>query len=382
MKPARDATKPHRELTVLTVVGARPQFIKASAVSDAFRRMKVVREVVVNTGQHYDTLMADVFFAELQIPPPNYNLEVGSGSHAVQTAKILERVEAVLLDEKPDCVLVYGDTNTTIGAALAAAKLHISVVHIEAGLRSFNRCMPEEINRVVTDHLSDLLFPPCNAAAAQLTAEGIAAGRIFQLGDVMYDVVLRHREEMRKREGLLTRLGVYDRDYVLCTVHRAENTNDLAKLSNIVGGLERLSAEIPVIFPVHPRTKKAMATCGLNERRRSRLRTIDPLGYIDMAVLQSHAAVVATDSGGVQKEAFFLGTPCVTLRDETEWTELVDLGWNRLVPPISSEAVADGIRASIGQRGVNAVYPYGDGMASEKISNAILMRYRKRLLVS
>jgi UDP-GlcNAc3NAcA epimerase len=377
MKPARGETQSHRQLTVLTVIGARPQFIKASAVSDAFRRMKGVREIVVNTGQHYDTLMADVFFAELQIPPPNYNLEVGSGSHAVQTARILERVEAVLLEERPDCVLVYGDTNTTIAAALAAAKLHIPVAHIEAGLRSFNRCMPEEINRVVTDHLSDLLFPPCNGAAAQLTAEGIAADRIFQLGDVMYDVALRHREEMRKREGLLTRLGVYDRDYVLCTVHRAENTNDPAKLRNIVGGLERISAEIPVIFPVHPRTKKAMSTCGMNERRSSRLRTIDPLGYIDMAVLQSHAAVVATDSGGVQKEAFFFGTPCVTLRDETEWTELVDLGWNRLVSPVSSEAVADGIRESIGKRGITAIYPYGDGLAAEKISSAILMRYRK-----
>jgi UDP-GlcNAc3NAcA epimerase len=326
---------------------------------------------MINTGQHYDARMSDVFLQELRMGAPDYNLEVGSGTQAVQTARILERTEEILMRERPQAVIVYGDTNSTLGGALAAAKLHIPVVHVEAGLRSFNRRMPEELNRIVTDHLSDLLLAPSEAPKARLLQEGIPPERIAVVGDVMYDAVLAHVGLSERHSTALQRLELSPQDYVLCTIHRAENTDDPARLRNLIQALERVSRRLSVVFPVHPRSRKALESCGLRSQCEGRLQLIEPVGYLDMIALERHATVVATDSGGVQKEAFFLGVPCVTLRNETEWTELVTTGWNRLVPPDGSVDIAEAIFSSIGRTGQRSVQPYGDGKAAARIRVAV-----------
>jgi len=356
-------------MKVVSVFGARPQFVKAALVSRQFRRCEV-QEVAINTGQHYDELMSDVFLRELQMTTPDYNLEVGSATHAVQTARILERTEEVLIQEQPDAVIVYGDTNSTVGGSLAAAKLHIPVVHVEAGLRSFNRRMPEELNRIVTDHLSDLLLAPSVAAAARLLDEGIPKSKVTIVGDIMYDAVLAHLD-LAERSTLLKRLSLETQGYVLCTVHRAENTDDPQRLSRLVQALTTVSGYLPVVFPVHPRSRKAMEFSGLKVTSEGRLLLIDPVGYLDMLALERNAAVVSTDSGGVQKEAFFLGVPCVTLRNETEWTELVDAGWNTLAPPDGSVDISGMILSAVGRKGLPGVQPYGDGNAAKKICAAV-----------
>jgi UDP-GlcNAc3NAcA epimerase len=358
-------------MKIVTVIGARPQFIKAAAVTRVLRQAAGLDEILVHTGQHYDDNMSDVFFAELEIPRPRYHLGIGSGPHGAQTGRMLEAIERVLLEEKPDAVLVYGDTNSTLAGALAAAKLHVPIAHVEAGLRSFNRRMPEEVNRVLTDHLSAWLFAPTEDAAHNLAHEGIAPDRVHLVGDVMYDAALYYGA--RARVDSLDRLGVRPGAYVLTTIHRAENTDVPARLRGLFEGLSAVAAEVPVVLPLHPRTRAVLQRERLLETYGRRLRLCDPVGYLEMVALEKHARLIATDSGGVQKEAFFYRVPCVTLREETEWVELVRLGWNRLVPPHDAEAVRSGVLASL--EGPEAAEPpaelYGGGKAAASIAELL-----------
>jgi UDP-GlcNAc3NAcA epimerase len=314
-------------MKVASIVGARPQFIKCAPVSRELR--KVATEVLIHTGQHYDDNMSAVFFHDLDIPQPDYNLGVGSAPQGAQTGEMLKRIEAVLSEERPDYVLVYGDTNSTLAGALAAAKLHLPVAHVEAGLRSFNRGMPEEINRVVTDHLSMLLFCPTKTAVDNLAREGITKG-VHLVGDVMYDALCDNIEIAERTSKILEQLELDPREYLLATVHRAENTDQTKNLHNIVSAFVALAESGQrIVFAVHPRTRKRLDTS--DGKGHPNLRLIDPVSYLDMLILEKHARVILTDSGGVQKEAFWFRTPCVTLRDETEWVETVESGWNVLV---------------------------------------------------
>lgn len=351
---------------VITIIGARPQFIKASVVSRAIAQTLGLQEMLVHTGQHFDANMSAVFFSELGMLPPAYNLEIHGGGHGEMTGRMLIEIERVLQTEKPDAVLVYGDTNSTLAGALAAAKLQIPVAHIEAGLRSFNLAMPEEINRILTDRISHWLFTPTDAAKAHLESEGVSPSRIAAVGDVMYDVALHQGAQVQAEGRILGQLGLQPRSYVLATVHRAENTDDPHRLAAIVTALERVAAQCPVVWPLHPRTRAILGRGGQLESLSKSIHLIDPVGYLDMVQLEKFAAVIATDSGGVQKEAFFYRVPCVTLRDETEWVELVEAGWNRLAPPLSPETVSAAILQAIGTRGSN-MQPYGDGDAAKRI---------------
>ncbi len=353
-------------MKIVSIVGARPQFIKAAPVSRVLRRQHT--EVLVHTGQHYDDAMSAVFFEELDIPMPDYNLGVGSGPHGAQTGEMLARIEEVLLAEKPDWALVYGDTNSTLAGALAAAKLHIPVAHVEAGLRSFNRAMPEEINRVVADHLSDLLLCPSQTAVNNLTAEGIARG-VHLVGDVMADALALATERSRSHSGVLARLGLAERSYLLATVHRAENTDDPACLRNILAAFTELDETI--VFPLHPRTRKVLENEGILSNLQSaicNLQLIDPLGYLDMVRLEQSARMILTDSGGMQKEAYWSGVPCVTLRDETEWVETVEAGWNVLVGADMARIV-QAVRSFTPPAARPALY--GDGRAAERIATVL-----------
>jgi len=350
---------------IVSIVGARPQFIKAAVVSRTLRSEESVSEILLHTGQHYDANMSKVFFRELDIPQPDYHLGIGGGSHGQNTGRMLEAIEEVLLQEQPDWVLVYGDTDSTLAGALAAVKQHFPVAHVEAGLRSFNRSMPEEINRVLTDHAADLLFAPTQMAVANLRQEGLPAKRIALVGDVMYDAALYYAARAEQRSQILTLLGLASRGYALATVHRAENTDDPIRLRTIVAALERVAREIPVVLPLHPRTRKALEAHGLWKGIQD-VRLIDPVGYLDMVMLEKHARLIVTDSGGVQKEAFFHQVPCVTLRAETEWVELVETGWNILYPPLSVEAVWQGILSRLDRPG-RQIKLYGDGQTAEKI---------------
>ncbi|MGB9889820.1 MAG: non-hydrolyzing UDP-N-acetylglucosamine 2-epimerase [Anaerolineae bacterium] len=351
-------------MRIASVVGARPQFIKAAPVSRALQAAGY-GEILVHTGQHYNYEMSQVFFDELGLKAPDYHLGVGSGTHGYQTGEMLKRVEEVLLKEKPDLVMVYGDTNTTLAGALAAAKLHIPVAHVEAGLRSFNRRMPEEINRVLTDHVSDLLFCPTQTAVENLRREGITEG-VHRVGDVMYDAALLYLDLAERKSRILERLDLAPRSYALATVHRAENTDDLERLRAIFEGLGRIGREgLPVILPLHPRTRKQVEAMGFHS---DSVQLMEPVSYLDMLVLEKNARVILTDSGGVQKEAFFFRVPCVTLREETEWVETVEAGWNVLVG-CDPERI---VRAALEARpGVESVWPYGDGRAAERIVNLV-----------
>jgi len=353
-------------MNVLTVVGARPQFIKAAPVSRALADARI-DEVLVHTGQHYDAQMSGRFFDELGMAAPVVNLEVGSGLHGEQTARMLIGLERQMLDRRPDWVLVYGDTNSTLAGALAAAKLHIPVAHVEAGLRSFNRRMPEEINRIVTDAVSTLLFAPTDLACDNLRREGVPEARICATGDVMLDATLHFGPRARQESSIVERLGLTAGQYVLATIHRAENTDDPARLGAIVKGLVDVSATRRVVFPVHPRTRSSLEQAGIGT---AGLDIVEPLGFLDMLRLEMDAAVIATDSGGVQKEAFFHRVPCVTLREETEWMELVASGWNRLVPPRNSADIAAAVLAAAGCLGQD-VSPYGHGAAADVIARAL-----------
>jgi UDP-GlcNAc3NAcA epimerase len=352
-------------MRIVTVVGARPQFIKAAAVSRVIRDQYAdhITEVLVHTGQHFDENMSQVFFDQLDIPRPQYNLEISGGSHAAMTGRMLEAIENVFTKEKPDWVLVYGDTNSTLAAALAAAKIHIPVAHVEAGLRSFNMRMPEEINRILTDRISTLLFCPTDTAVANLRAEGMTQG-VQNTGDVMYDVALFYKDKAKLKSKCLKTLGLKEGKFALATCHRAENTDNLDRLKEILDGLNEISSSLPVIFPVHPRTRKLVKKFGLEKKLES-LRVTDPLPFLDMIALEQAARVILTDSGGVQKEAFFYKVPCITMRDETEWVETVRLGWNT-VAGASRDRILSAAFLPI-RRHVEVPLPYGDGKASEKI---------------
>lgn len=360
-------------LRVASVVGARPQFVKAAVVSRAVRS-RGVEESLVHTGQHYDEAMSRLFFDELEIPEPDHNLGVGSGPHGEQTGRMLAGLEEVFIKDPPDWVVVFGDTNTTLAAALAAAKLHIPVAHVEAGLRSFNRRMPEEINRILTDHASDLLLAPTETAVEFLRREGLSGEHVQWVGDVMYDASLFYREKASERDSILERMGLEAGRYGLVTVHRAESTDEPARLKAILDGLALVGEELPLVLPLHPRTREAIRSMGIEPTRLENVRVLEPVGYLEMIQLEEGASIIVTDSGGVQKEAFFFRVPCVTLRGETEWTELVDLGWNELVPPDDPRTVAERIVANVGRRGREAE-PYGEGRAGEKIAEVLCRRF-------
>jgi UDP-GlcNAc3NAcA epimerase len=340
---------------VFSVVGARPQFIKAAPVERAFQQSAVSNSYLVHTGQHYDTNMSDVFFDELRIPAPSFKLNISGGSHGQMTGRMLEALDQLFIAEKPDGVLVYGDTNSTLAAALAASKLSIPVFHVEAGLRSFNRVMPEEINRVLTDHVSDLLFCPTETAVTNLRREGLLKG-VHAIGDVMQDATQQAAARANEVSTIVKDLGLEGTPYVLCTIHRAENTNDLSRLRELLDYVRATAGTRPIVFPVHPRTRKICEEAGIGL---DGFMPIDPAGYLDLQRLINGCELVCCDSGGLQKEAYFHRRPCVTLRDETEWVETIDAGWNRLwrTPEYTAprREIAD----------------YGDGHAAERIVERI-----------
>lgn len=359
---------------IATVVGARPQFVKAAALSRIVAADGALRESLIHTGQHYDPELSDVFFAELQIPPPKLSLGVGSASHGAQTGEMLIRLERALEELRPDVVLLYGDTNSTLAGGLAAAKLQIPIAHVEAGLRSYNRAMPEEINRVLVDHLSALLFCPTTAAVANLAKEGVRGG-VSHVGDVMYDLALRIAPIAEQRAVLRgdprLRAG-----YAVATIHRAENTDSPDRLRSIVEGLRLVAKDRALVLPVHPRTRAKLAAGGIDL---GEIVALDPLGFIDMTYLVRHASVVVTDSGGLQKEAYFHSIPCVTVRDETEWVETVTAGWNRLVGADDPTALAREVeRAATAPRPNTTISEYGDGNACAAIVAAIRASIRGR----
>ena len=358
-------------MKIVTVIGARPQFVKAAALGSLLSSMEGIDEHLLHTGQHFDDNMSALFFRELGIAAPRWNLGLSGGPHGAMTGAQLAGIEAVLMNERPDAVLLYGDTNSTLAGALAAAKLHIPVAHVEAGLRSFNRRMPEEINRVLTDHLSQWLFAPTEAAVINLQREGIADALTHQVGDVMYDAALHFSAIANARVDRPPVLAALSgRPFVLATVHRAENTDEPQRLHTILEAFIALSEEIEVVWPLHPRTRGVLARLGLNTNSGTGLHCIEPLGYLDMIQMEQSAQMIVTDSGGVQKEAFFFGKPCVTLRDETEWIELVEAGWNRLAPPTSAAALQTAFRATLGTTG-KAIEPYGRGDAARRIADIL-----------
>lgn len=382
-------------MNIVTVVGARPQFVKAAALSRAFAHVPGLREVIIHTGQHYDENMSEVFFREMGIPAPDHRLHVGSGSHGAMTGRMLEKIESVLLAEKPDCVLVYGDTNSTLAGALAAAKLHIPMVHVEAGLRSFDMCMPEEINRRLTDQISQILFCPTPVAVDHLRAEGVAhATRCFNLvsgeamftdgctppprpafaeapvalltGDIMQDAALHYAAESQERATVYPRIsGSLGKTFALATIHRAENTDDPARLSGLLEGLARVGQTLPVALPLHPRTKARLEQHGLCLP--ASVIPFEPVGYFDMLELLKHCSLVLTDSGGLQKEAYFFSRPCVTLRERTEWVELVDSGTN-LLAGCDPQAIAKAAATLLAHCPQFDQTLYGGGTAAERMA--------------
>lgn len=356
-------------MKILTVIGARPQFIKASVVSMELQNR--CDEVLVHTGQHYDANMSDIFFNELGIPKPSYNLNVGSGSHGKQTGEMLEKIEEVIFKENPDIMMVYGDTNSTIAGALAASKLHIPVAHVEAGLRSYNMHMPEEQNRILTDHISSWLLCPTETAVKNLAKEG-KTDNVYNVGDVMLDSVLHFlkvAESKPDKTEIFDNLGIEKGNYRLATLHRAETTDGgTDTLKAVFAAFEQLP-EI-VVFPVHPRTRK-LAQQALAEGGFKRIKLIDPVGYLEMLLLTSNACQVLTDSGGLQKEAWFMKTPCVTLRTETEWVETLEGGWNVLAS-LNTEDILDKALNTKADMSARDKMPFGDGNASKKIADLLL----------
>lgn len=354
-------------MKIISIVGARPEFIQSSPVSQALKDNHH-QEILVHTGQHYDYKMSQTFFDELGIPTPDYNLEAGSGTHARQTAEILIRLEEVLLAEKPDLVIIRGDTNSTIAGALAASKLHIPLAHIEAGERSYNRAMPEEINRLMADAVSDLHFCASQTAVGHLAMEGICSS-VHWVGDVMYDAMLRNRPLAREKSKIIQRLGLTPKQYALVTIHRSATTDNPDHLAQVVSTLNQAGESI--VFPIHPRTRNALLRSGASLSEHVCL--IEPVGYYDMMVLEENARLIATDSGGVQREAYFMTVPCLTLREETEWVETVQVGWNKLVGIQSSQALAQWFAFQ-----PPAEHPpiFGDGNAAQKIAGIITDKVR------
>lgn len=357
-------------MKILTIIGARPQFIKACMLSRVFQEKDRITEVLVHTGQHYDKNMSTIFFDQLKIPKPDYYLGIGSGSHGKQTAKMLMEIEEVMTSEKPDIILVYGDTNSTLAGSLAASKLHIPIAHVEAGLRSFNKKMPEEINRLLTDHLSNWLFCPTEAAVTNLKHEGIEKG-VHLTGDIMYDAVLHYKNMALDQSTILSRLNLTPKDYYLTTIHRAENTDNPNHLKTLLTVLAQLDKT--VVLPLHPRTKKKMEDWNLRHLLSSpHIKTIEPLDYFDMLTLESQARIILTDSGGVQKEAYMLKVPCITLREETEWVETIQAKWNTLAGASNPQTILK----AVSETKEPNTYPtlFGAGNTSEKIYN-ILCKY-------
>lgn len=362
-------------MKIATIIGARPQFIKAATISRCIAEhnrknlSSVIKEIIVHTGQHYDDGMSDIFFRELEIPKPNYNLNIGSGSHGWQTGQMLMAIEDVLIKEKPDRVLIYGDTNSTLAGALAATKLHVPIAHVEAGLRSFNRRMPEEINRIVTDMLSNLLLCPSQIAVNNLAAEGVTEG-VMITGDVMADALQFAAKKASANSDILARLGLQPQGYLLVTIHRAENTDDLDRLGNILSALSQLAEKEAVVLPIHPRTKKILEdNSSLHFRLNPSLKIIDPVGYFEIIGLEKSARLLLTDSGGMQKEAYWLNVPCITLRDETEWIETVEMGWN-ILTGADRERIIETVRTFK----TPCEHPplYGDGKAATYCVKALL----------
>jgi UDP-GlcNAc3NAcA epimerase len=361
-------------MKILTVLGARPQFIKAAAVSRAITKHraadnKEIEEIIVHTGQHYDANMSDIFFDELEIPKPNYRLECGGVGHGCMTGQMLERIEKIILTEKPNWVLVYGDTNSTLAGALAASKMHIPVAHVEAGLRSYNMAMPEEINRVLTDRVSNYLFCPTDTAVQNLKKEGFPhptttkeVQKIFQIGDVMYDATLFYRERAKKQVSL-NRWNLEDKEFALCTIHRAENTDEPSRLKSIFQALHQINKKVPVILPMHPRTKKIIEKSSFSNLL-TNLKIVEPLSYLETQRLEMDAKAILTDSGGMQKEAYFHKIPCITFRDETEWVETVNSGWNTLVGA-STEKILKAVDESTIP--TEQILCYGDGHSACKM---------------
>ena len=362
-------------MKILTVMGARPQFIKAAVISRELRGRNGMQEILVHTGQHFDRNMSDVFFEELEIPPPDYHLGIGGGTHGQNTGRMIEAVEKVLLDEKPDWVLVYGDTDSTLAGGLAAVKLHIPLAHVEAGLRSFNRKMPEELNRILTDHSADLLFAPTEAAVRNLSKENIQGEKVCNVGDVLYDASIYYGEKAEKSSNILKKLNLDSKKYILATLHRQENVDDRIRFRNILDGFAL--SQKSIILPLHPRTRKKILEFGLDMPKS--VQTIDPVGFLDMVMLEKHACLIATDSGGVQKEAYFHSVPCITLRDETEWIELVESGWNKLAGSSSDKFIAAVEEMHEGYSPGPRISYYGYGNSSARIVDA-LVQYDLQIL--
>lgn len=358
------------KMKIMTIIGARPQFIKAAAFENALKTHsdRSIQHILVHTGQHFDEKMSSVFFRELDIGEPTYNLGVSGGTHGEMTGRMLIQVEKLLLECPPDWVLVYGDTNSTLASALAAAKLQIPIAHVEAGLRSFNMAMPEEINRVLVDRVSTLLFCPTDSAVENLRKEGVVHG-VSQVGDVMYDVALQFAARADLESNVLRRLDLIKGSYVLATCHRAENTDDLSRLTEILSALNTIATEAIVVMPIHPRTKSKISHFGLTKLIENVI-VIEPLSYLDMVQLEKNAAAIITDSGGMQKEAFFYKVPCITTRDETEWIETVENNWNVLTGAVS-ETIINAYHG-IGLRNPNECNPYGNGQAAEYILTKML----------
>lgn len=355
-------------MKIITIVGARPQFIKAAMVSRAINAYnkthdKQIEELLIHTGQHYDEAMSQVFFQEMAIPSPSWQLNCGNSSHAAMTGRMMEEIERILLSASPDYVLVYGDTNSTLAGALAASKLQIPVAHVEAGLRSFNKAMPEEINRILTDHISSLLFPPTQGAVEHLKNEGIISG-VHHIGDVMYDAALTFGKIAEQTSKITQTLALKEKQFRLCTVHRAENTDNKERLTGIFQAMEEISTkECPVILPLHPRTKACLDRFGLSSQNPFLL-LVPPVSFIDMIQLEKQATTILTDSGGVQKEAYFHRTPCITLRTETEWVETVNAGWNQIAG-YKKEDILNCIEKMPSVR--QEIADYGTGNSAERI---------------
>ncbi|MBA4853955.1 non-hydrolyzing UDP-N-acetylglucosamine 2-epimerase [Emticicia sp. BO119] len=350
-------------MKIITVVGARPQFIKAAVVSRAFAQYSNIQELIIHTGQHFDSQMSDIFFEEMQIPKPHINLNINGLSHSAMTGQMLEGIENILLQEKPDYMLVYGDTNSTLAGALAAKKLCIPVIHVEAGLRSFEMKMPEEINRIITDRISDILFCPTKIAYENLQREGFNnfPCKIVESGDVMFDAALFYAEHASKKSNIIKYLNI-NQPFILSTIHRAENTDSIIRLENIVNSLNEISLTCPIILPIHPRTKKIIQRSGLNMN----FTVIEPVGYFDMIELLKHCKLVMTDSGGLQKEAYYFQKNCITLRDQTEWKELVDNGYNICVGT-NKERILYAFHYMLNTNNYFNTTLYGQGDAGNKI---------------
>ena len=368
-------------MKIVTVIGARPQIIKAAALSRAIKEhfSKEVQEVIVHTGQHYDDNMSKVFFDELELPQPNYNLGVGSESHGVQTARMIEGIEAILLKEKPDCLVVYGDTNSTLAGAIAASKIHVPIVHIEAGLRSFNKSMPEEINRICCDHCSTLLFSPTATGYKNLINEGITSG-IYHCGDVMYDNSKHFANIADRKSQILDKEGLRGIDYVLCTIHRDNNTDQPERLNAIFKALLKISETKTIVMPLHPRTSKLLKS-NLKEdlfdkiSNNKNIKILPPASFFDMIVLERHAQMVVTDSGGVQKEAFFFQKPCLILRSETEWKEIVECG-AAIITDADEEKIIESYNRFVDNPPHNYPDIFGDGNAATFICKEILENFQ------